>query len=101
MVEAYSGCSCSTVVHDAADLREEPVVRGVIEHKHVLGDFEIPADSAPAFRNEGAYAGEFDCGEDSLCKSIGVVDHDGAEADVNRFRAGGEEGGEGGWGGEV
>jgi hypothetical protein len=33
-----------------------------------------------------------DCGEDEVCQAGGVVDDDGAEADVDWGRAGGEEG---------
>lgn len=87
------------MVDDGRAPREQPVVRTVSEEHHVgRGRHVGAAEAAPALRDERADVECAQRGEEERCERVGVVDDDGAEADVDRGWAGGEEGGEVGWG---
>jgi hypothetical protein len=85
-------------VDDGRHAAEEPVVRAVADEVDALGDF-VAAHAAPALGEDDADAGDPNGVEDEVGQGCGVVDDDGAEADVDWWRACFEEGGEvGRWG---
>lgn len=69
-------------------------MRAVADEIDVIRDIVAASDAAPSLRDDGADAGLSDGFEDELGEGFGVVDDNGAEANVDWRRAGLEEGGE-------
>lgn len=87
------------MVHDAGHAFEEPGVRDVADDEHIAR-VGLGSEAAPVLGYDGALTGLADDFEEEFCEGVGVVDDDGAEADVDWGWACCEEGGEG-WGGGV
>ena len=91
--ESDRGRSCASVVADGGDLCEQPVVRDVAEDEHVLRHL-LASESSPSSRDQGAHARRLDGLKDGLCHRLGVRHWYRPEADVDRWFARVEEGGQ-------
>jgi len=82
-------------MNNTRNMLKQPVMWTVSKHKNSirLAEF-ISTETTPAFRNQSSLSCSSDCLEYQLSHCIRVINDDRAKADINRWRASGQEFGE-------
>lgn len=91
MQQTACGGSSTAMVDHCRDVLKKPLVRAVAKPENVGGRGLIGAEFAPTPGDDGSTAYLLNRFNKSICKLDWIIDHDTAEANVNRWWATSEE----------
>ena len=86
-------------MYHAGNTLEKPVMWTITEHEDSIRFAElIAAEATPSLRNQCSLPGLFDGFKNQFGHSVGIIDNNGAEADIDRWGPCGQEVGKVGFG---